>query len=564
MPPFVSEFLKLLYGVERLWAIPLSAFPVLWVLHWMVLGEDRVEKAHKLKWVAERPDPRKSNSVLRLKSSLEKRAFGEKYRVLVGVFLDWSARVLPPTYERSYTDPKAELWDSCFNNSALAFFVAISIAYPIILMTTDWAVGGSGALGSIQVYSDNLGGWGKMVTLVGLFVMWPITLVLVVSDALLAEWPVTPRRLAKGLLLAGALAFALAFAGRVAGAGVVAFAGVLAGALAVFVAGIFANAVFGPVVRFVPGTGAVAATLAVGLAVGLAVLGAVNSVVNGVVVGVVTVVVAVGAFAGAGHVVETKWRRLLPAILGCVFLVPTLVAAAALEVDVESAANLWPFLVVLPFCNAVFDFASFGVTRLLLTRSIASSSQGGRSAWLRVIGYSALDSLVAAVTLGLLAISIVGLSQLLNIATTIGPTGAPVIDLESKFAGLRSQSQWWVSAMHFSTFVPTLLHLSVMAYAAGITLIPAKWNDWAVERLQPGTPMQDSWRFWIATLQTIRWWFPFMLVYVLMIGLFSFGQNGGLSTVGNFYLSIAECFSDAIGATEGVCTAGWLGGSVGG
>jgi hypothetical protein len=99
----------------------------------------------------------------------------------------------------------------------------------------------------------------------------------------------------------------------------------------------------------------------------------------------------------------------------------------------------------LPLLNALSDFASIGLTRLLLRRGL--SGWGPKYAVIDIIG-------------GFLIFAILGCTAIALFHWVRPQNGTPLIDLEGLFAGLEQtpEQYWWLYLMLFSTLVPTLVH----------------------------------------------------------------------------------------------------------
>ena len=88
-----------------------------------------------------------------------------------------------------------------------------------------------------------------------------------------------------------------------------------------------------------------------------------------------------------------------------------------------------------------------------------------------------------------LALSMTVVVELANLRA-MSSGGPPLLDLAGLFGRLRDHpgdvSLWWVYLTLFSTFVPTLLHLRVMATALFTVTTPGWIRHWVLERMEQG------------------------------------------------------------------------------
>jgi hypothetical protein len=111
---------------------------------------------------------------------------------------------------------------------------------------------------------------------------------------------------------------------------------------------------------------------------------------------------------------------------------------------------------LLPLVNAVFDFASVGLTRYLLRLGLDQK----RAAWRAV-----LDGLG-----GIAIFFALGCTLIAFVTFVVPADGVPLVDLTQLFANMRRApgNYIWLMVTLFSTLIPTLLHLSVAVLTQGL------------------------------------------------------------------------------------------------
>lgn len=198
-----------------------------------------------------------------------------------------------------------------------------------------------------------------------------------------------------------------------------------------------------------------------------------------------------GAFAVAGAVAvaftveksvskrldSSRWPRpsrvylilTLIMVLQVVFAAHLLpVAGSIAEFDFSETARkqiavLILFLGLFPLINALFDFASPGLTRYCLRQSIQHKPIFGLPASLRPIVFNICDLFGAVVLLAGLVICLLCGMHVLNAVS-----GAPLMPVADLMANLRDSRpdappMGWAYAMVLSTLLPTLAHLGLGA-----------------------------------------------------------------------------------------------------
>jgi hypothetical protein len=150
------------------------------------------------------------------------------------------------------------------------------------------------------------------------------------------------------------------------------------------------------------------------------------------------------------------WR-----LLDCGVLVALLIVAIKMPDDFGAGQRSRAVFVMLTFCllplvNAVFDFASVGLTRYLLRLGLEQK----RAAWRAV-----LDGLG-----GIAIFFALGCTLIAFVTFVVPADGVPLVDLTQLFADMRRApgDYIWLMVTLFSTLIPTLLHLSVAVLTLGL------------------------------------------------------------------------------------------------
>ena len=186
-------------------------------------------------------------------------------------------------------------------------------------------------------------------------------------------------------------------------------------------------------------------------------------------------------------------------------------------------------LLLLPLFNALFDFASTGLTRYLLRMGLDQK----RAAWRAVL--DALGGIVIFFALG---------CTLIAFFTFVTPAdGVPFINLAQLFADLRSapSDYIWLMIALFSTLLPNLLHLSLAVLTLALQY-PAWWRNIVAGLLESGAQSGQAALFssiCICAMVTLAFWIPIWLIAFAL----SLDHGATLHTV----LWIFETFAWAIG-----------------
>jgi len=378
----------------------------------------------------------------------------EHYRRNVARALDWLDRRLQPSNveddglirrlaQAPDRDAAERVGPAPFGWTLLDLTLRLSFIYPAALLAVNWVAGAEARVGDLIVLQPDAPLWARLIVLTA-FGTLPVSFFFA-------------RRARRAFQHFGV---GLGTAGAAAGGGASGFA------IAVLVVGAGA---FG--VAFA-GRGALSATFAIFVAVAAAGTAFVAGPLASVLSLALGLVIALGCAVATGKLVERTTRLdlglhayLLLVLCGLAVMLATV--AFARELD-ESVTTLVLFLVLLPLVNALFDYLSIGTTRALLRRSMRLPG--------RALVFGALDvglALAFFVLLrGVLVVLVVAMNEV---------AGTDLVDLQSVFADLRNGDRagdyWWLYATIFSTLVPTLLHLSIALWSLG-ALVPDTLRAW--------------------------------------------------------------------------------------
>ena len=275
----------------------------------------------------------------------------ERYRSVMRKGLDWLDSRL--SSREAQQGPAQRAWSFGLLNITMA----LAFAYPILAITIQWLCGHAIDFGGQEVIAASPP-QARIFTAVWL---GSSLFFYLFAGASKSRWRWTLVILATGILALGSIfadRFAVPRNVAVAGTGAFAFAGAVAGTVALAVTG----AVAGTVALAVTGTVASAFAFAVAVA--------------GTVAGTVAVA---GAEVRSSR--PMAWR-----LLDCGVLVALLIVAIKMPDDFGAGQLSRVVFVMLTFCllplvNAVFDFASVGLTRYLLRLGLEQK----RAAWRAVL-----------------------------------------------------------------------------------------------------------------------------------------------------------------------------------
>jgi hypothetical protein len=244
------------------------------------------------------------------------------------------------------------------------------------------------------------------------------------------------------------------------------------------------------------------------------------------------------AFVGAGvgavafAVAEVRSSRPMAwRLLYCGVLVTLLIVAIKGPDDFGAGQRTQAAFFMLTFCllslvNAVFDFASVGLTRYLLRPGLEQK----RAAWPAVLD-------------GLGGIAIFFALGCTLIAFVVPADGVPLVDLAQLFTDLRRTpgDYVWLMITLFFTLIPTLLHLSVAVLTMALQY-PAWWCNFVAGLLKRGEQSGQAAFFsglFICVMITIALWCPNWI--------FTFVITHDHGTIVNAVLWVFETFAWAIG-----------------
>ena len=423
----------------------------------------------------------------------------ERYRSVMRRGLDWLDSRL--SAHEAQQGPAQKAWSYGLLNATMA----LALAYPILAITIQWLWGSAIDFGGQEVIAASPP-QARIFTAVWL---GSSVLVYLFAGASKSRWHWPLFILATGILLLGPI-----YADSFAVPRNVAVAAVLAGA----VAGALAGAVAGA------GAFAVSFAFAVAIAVSLAVA----------VLFAVSLAVAV---AGAGAVAVAEKHSSRPMawhLLYCGVLVALLILAIKMPDDFgagqrNQAVFFVLTLALLPLVNAVFDFASVGLTRYLLRLGLEQKRAARRAV---------LDGLG-----GIAIFFALGCTLIAFVTFVVPADGVPLVDLKQLFADLRRApgDYIWLMVTLFSTLIPTLLHLSVAVLTLGLQY-PAWWRNFVAGLLESGEHSGQAALLsglCICAMITIAFWCP--------IWIFTFVVTHDHGAIVNAVLWGFEAFACAIG-----------------
>ena len=281
------------------------------------------------------------------------------------------------------------------------------------------------------------------------------------------------------------------------------------------------------------------------LAIGILLLGSIyadrfavpENVAGAFAVAVAITVIVASALSGAVVVAAAEERSSRPIawhLLYCGVLVALLIVAIKMPDDFGAGQrSLAVFamltLALLPLVNAVFDFASVGLTRYLLRLGLDQK----RAAWRAV-----LDGLG-----GIAIFFALGCTLIAFVTFVVPADGVPLVDLTQLFADMRRApgDYIWLMVTLFSTLIPTLLHLSVAVLTLGLQY-PAGVRNFVAGLLERGEQSGQAALLsgiCICAMITIALWCP--------IWIFAFVVTHDPGAIVNAVLWGFEAFAWAIG-----------------
>ena len=231
---------------------------------------------------------------------------------------------------------------------------------------------------------------------------------------------------------------------------------------------------------------------------------------------------------------ERSSRPMAWRLLYCGVLVALLIVAIKMPDDFgagqrNQAVFFMLTMGLLPLVNAVFDFASVGLTRYLLRLGLEQK----RAAWPAV-----LDGLG-----GIAIFFALGCTLIAFVTFVVPADGVPLVDLTQLFADMRRApgDYIWLMVTLFSTLIPTLLHLSVAVLTLGLQY-PAGVRNFVAGLLERGEQSGQAALLsgiCICAMITIALWCP--------IWIFTFVVTHDHGAIVNAVLWGFEAFAWAIG-----------------
>lgn len=351
-------------------------------------------------------------------------------------------------------ETKSRHWGAYWSGVALDRALLLAVVYPVLSLFVIWfATGAVGPVEQVLGFESGASGYRRL--------FW--------GGVGLACWAGAIGCFQLGLRNDRGGWRAGAFAGALAGAGVVAFAFSGAGASVV----VFAIAVALAVASAVVST----AVLALAFAFAFAFANTFTFTFAGAAVAAFAVAFAVVWLSNKGH---SAWARvvlflwLVIVLVGSVFTGVFSDGAWAGPADTRLLVIV---LVGLPVLNALFDWGSLGVTRYLVQRGLDKEAEApgqARHGW--AMALSVLDLFIAlCVLLVMVTLMIVYVAAFNHVA------GAPVFDLDALIRSMESApgypALYWVYFMLFTTLIPSVLNGLVGAFALLRWVYDLSWVD---------------------------------------------------------------------------------------
>ena len=419
----------------------------------------------------------------------------KRYRSVMRRGLDWLDSRL--SSHEAQQGPAQKAWSFGLLNATMA----LALAYPILAITIQWLWGSAIDFGGQEVIAVSPS-QARIFTAVWL---GSSLFFYLFAGASKSRWRWPLFILATGILLLGPIyADRFAVPGNVAVASTVASVGAVAFAV----------------------EGAVAVVVAFGVASASADTFTFKGAVVGTVAGAVACVVVVAE--------ELSSRPMAWHLLYCGVLVALLILAIKMPDDFgagqrNQAVFFMLTMGVLPLVNAVFDFASVGLTRYLLRLGLEQK----RAAWRAV-----LDGLG-----GIAIFFALGCTLIAFVTFVVPADGVPLVDLTQLFADMRRApgDYIWLMVTLFSTLIPTLLHLSVAVLTLGLQY-PAPLRNFVAGLLERGEQSGQAALLsgiCICAMITIALWCP--------IWIFTFVVTHDHGAIVNAVLWGFEAFAWAIG-----------------
>ena len=159
-------------------------------------------------------------------------------------------------------------------------------------------------------------------------------------------------------------------------------------------------------------------------------------------------------------------------------------------------------LIIIPLINAPFDWASIGLTRFCLRKSLIAKSIQARTAW------AALDITIALACMVLLCVVMIFALEGFNATAAaygVDFTPAPIREQVTQIrnaSGFEGRHFWLYFAL-FTTLAPTLFHMLIWL----TSLISAVWgqNKYLYARIEPEKLILSNQRMWTASWLSAQW-----------------------------------------------------------
>lgn len=484
--------------IEKLFSLGLPiGGPIVWFLCLFAFGFSPYNRL----WTEERSGERK-----RIIGELMQLSPRNRLRRSLTRRLDWLDARLSSHEVAAGRGP----WRVAFSWDLLGLAILSAVAYPLLAALLQWLAGLPIRFGETELVAAS--DWqARLLPAFSIGISACLCLFFLKSKSWL-RWPslsaasifvsLIPSLSAwLGLEIPSAFAFAVAMAGVIAGAGVlllplrIEVALVVASTVALVVAGTVALA------------GVVAFAGAAAFVGKISIAGTV----------VFAFVVAVAVTAGSTDEFMERRNKRHPGfrLLMLLFLLALLSAALRLRPLMTDAppSDFDIYLILMfglfPLLNALADFASTGLTRLLLRAGLAQMEGDGialrrRAVWLWLLDL--LGGLAAFAALGCAAIAWIHFAR---------PPQGPLLDLPALFTGLEARpgEYWWLGAMLITTLLPTLLHIA-MGLGALLRSPPEFIRAPIVKALDAGEDHMSQRIFGtmgFCALQTVALWAPFWI-----------------------------------------------------
>lgn len=431
-----------------------------------------------------------------------------------------------------------------WSGASLDHFLGLAVAYPILTLIISWLVSGySGPIEQALGLPEGTTGLQRALvaaSLVGitLSTYWLIRVPGTTDNKRSFIWRML--RFAAGIVVVGGV-----------GAGAIAFAD------AFEVAGIAAIAIAVAFVVGYAGAGAGASVSTVAVAIAVAVSAVVGSVIFGagpsalsdsgvfVVAGAIAVAAVFGIAGLFAELLRMRWLVLLAFGASTMAFLVFIVGTPRLLIGENDPADLnWSFLILfaaLPLVSAVFNWLSFGLTRLLMRN-------GQRIGGLSPLLFATLDVIFATLLLFAMLLASLAYVQVLN-AETLNSGARLPFDVDGLLALMRtdpaSPALWWVYVTVFSTFLPSMVNL-ILGGLSVLRGLPGL-GRFAAHHFFPEDPrnLTGVMRFGGSLLLTTQFAIAAAGALLLALLAINFGLQG-LSLLGINLLSVAEQANDWI------------------